>query len=100
MHTDSSGHHLLALGRTLFLDGLFPDKSDPSLLAVFLPRRPGYPGLGHGRPAISAKLTLETQVVCSIFSKKQNHGMCGLYYQTTTPGGNCHGQEEVYRICI
>jgi hypothetical protein len=39
-------------------------------------------------------------VVCGIFSKKKDHGICGLYHQTTTPGGICHGQEELYRIGI
>lgn len=39
-------------------------------------------------------------VVCGIFSKKKDHGICGLYHQTTTPGGVCHGQEEFYRIGV
>ncbi|NCC77956.1 MAG: hypothetical protein EOM08_16175 [Clostridia bacterium] len=43
---------------------------------------------------------LRGRVVCGIFSKKKDHGICGLYHQTTTPGGICHGQEELYRIGI
>ncbi|MBE1423865.1 hypothetical protein H4684_000486, partial [Desulfomicrobium macestii] len=34
----------------------------------------------------------KNRVVCGIFSKKKDHGICGLYHQTTTPGGICHGQ--------
>jgi polar amino acid transport system substrate-binding protein len=40
------------------------------------------------------------KVVCGIFSKKKDHGMCGLYHQSTTPGGVCHGQKEFYRIGV
>ena len=66
-------------------------------------------GHGGGRAELGwagqrdhAQLTLlgETGVVCGIFSKKKDHGMCGLYHQSTTPGGVCHGQKEFYRIVV
>ena len=51
-------------------------------------------------PKLSPDSKKSQGVVCRIFSKKKDHGICGLYHQTTTPGGICHGHEELYRIGI